>query len=572
VALCEKVRNLFPKEVDLVIVGSGAAGMAAAVTAVVEGQKVIVLEKTNKIGGTTSYSEAMIWVPCSEQARQAGIADSVENALDYLRSVIGNKLDIVQAEAYLKAAPQMLAFFERHTALRYTLATGSIDYYSDREGATSGARALCAGSFDGRKLGRRDFKLLRQPLRVAQLFGGMTIAATDLQHFYRVFRSVRSTLRVTQLIARYTFDRVTGWPRGTAIANGDGVIASLLFTLREKGGEIKTNAEVTQLSFDDRRVTGVTVLNNGIEQQIKARRGVVLASGGFSANGELRCKYKGIDQAKDNHVILVAEGATGDGMRLAENVGGVISDALVQPMAWAPTSWVPHLGSAFPHFVERAKPGVIAVDSKGRRFTNEAAVYHDFVPAMIDNANGSDRVEAWLIADHVAQRRYGLGAAPPAPGFLGPSIRSGYLKVAPSLRELAEKIGVDGVTLEESVGRFNTDAKQGLDTQFARGQSEQNRAYGDPDHGPNPCLGALQTAPFYAVNIQPGDLGSLVGLSIDARSRVLDKDKRPITGLYAAGLDAASMFGGHYPAAGVTVGSALTFGWIAARDALGLAG
>jgi hypothetical protein len=259
-------------------------------------------------------------------------------------------------------------------------------------------------------------------------------------------------------------------------------------------------------------------------------------------------------------------------MRLAENVGGVISDALVQPMAWAPTSWVPHLGSAFPHFVERAKPGVIAVDSKGRRFTNEAAVYHDFVPAMIDNANGSDRVEAWLIADHVAQRRYGLGAAPPAPGFLGPSIRSGYLKVAPSLRELAEKIGVDGVTLEESVGRFNTDAKQGLDTQFARGQSEQNRAYGDPDHGPNPCLGALQTAPFYAVNIQPGDLGSLVGLSIDARSRVLDKDKRPITGLYAAGLDAASMFGGHYPAAGVTVGSALTFGWIAARDALGLAG
>jgi succinate dehydrogenase/fumarate reductase flavoprotein subunit len=562
---------LFPQEVDLVVVGSGAAGLAAAVTAAIEGKKVIVLEKTGSIGGTTSYSEAMIWVPGSAQAQQAGIEDSLENALDYLRDVVGNKLDSTQAEAYLKAAPQMLAYFETNTPLRYTLAAGSIDYYPDRKGATLGARALCPIPFDGRALGRRDFALLRRPLRVAQLFGGMTIAGADLPHFYRIFRSVRSTLRVTRLMVRYAFDRLTGWPRGTAIANGDGVIAGLLLALRSNGGEILTNAEVTQLSFAQDKVTGVTVLCDGKEKHIKARRGVVLAAGGFSANGELRRKYKGGDQTQDDHILLVAEGATGDGMRLAENVGGVVSDALDQPLAWAPTSWVPHLGSAFPHFVERAKPGIIAVDGKGRRFTNEAAVYHDFVPAMIAHANGSGKVEAWLIADHVAQRRYGLGAAPPTPGLLGPSIRSGYLQVAQSLGELASKIGVDPAALEDSVKRFNFDAKKGVDTQFARGDSDQNRAYGDPDHGPNSCLGPLLTPPFYAVKIQPGDLGSLVGLSIDARARVLDAEKKPIAGLYAAGLDAASVFGGHYPAAGVTVGSALTFGWIAARDALGIA-
>jgi succinate dehydrogenase/fumarate reductase flavoprotein subunit len=374
---------------------------------------------------------------------------------------------------------------------------------------------------------------------------------------------------VTQLVLRYALDRITGWPRGTALANGDGVIAALLLALRNHGGNLQTEAEVTKLSVEKGRVNGVSVSHGGMERQIIARKGVVLAAGGFSANEALREKFLVNGAATDNHVVLVAEGATGDGMRLAEGVGGIASDAVDQPLAWAPTSWVPHFDSGFPHFVERAKPGVIAVNKAGRRFANEAATYHDFVPAMIEGANTAGKVEAWLIADHVAQRRYGLGAAPPAPGFLGPAIRSGYLQTAETLKQLAQKIGIDPSSLGETVSRFNAQALRGLDPDFNRGASNQNLAYGDPEHGPNPCLGPLSTPPYYAVRIQPGDLGSLAGLQTDPQSRVLDKDRVPIPGLYAAGLDAASVFGGHYPAAGVTVGSALTFGWIAARHALG---
>lgn len=547
--------------------GSGAAGMTAALTAAAAGARVTVLEKTDSIGGTTSYSEAMIWVPCSAQAIAAGVKDSPDAAIAYLADVAGNRLDPQRAEALVSSAPRMLKFLEAESEVRYRLATGSVDYYPDKQGATSGARALSPGSFDGRRLGE-DFRRLRQPLGATQILGGMTISGADLPHFYRVFRSWESTLRVARLTARYARDRVQGWPRGTAIANGDGIIAALLMALKARGGEVITGAPVVRLIREGGRVVGVVARIDGTEVEYHARKGVILAGGGFSADPGQRARFAPEAQKGGGYVSLVAEGATGDGLRLGEEVGGALDLDVDQPLAWAPSSWVPHLNSGFPHFMERAKPGIIVVDRRGRRFVNEAKGYHDFVPAMIRACRDDERVEAWIIADHRAQRRYGLGAAPPAPGRLGPALKSGYLVRRPTLEALAEALGIAPGPLSATVTAFNVDARKGVDSQFCRGQSAHNRAYGDPAHGPNPCLGALETGPFYAVRLHPGDLGSFTGLATNADAQVLDKVGKPVPGLYAAGLDATSVLGGFYPAAGVTVGSAMTFGWIAARHAM----
>ena len=554
---------------DVIVVGSGAAGMIAALTAAVGGATVLVLEKTSVLGGTTSYSEAMAWVPMSDHAKAANASDNCNAALAYLSDVAGVRFDRARCTAYVDNAAPMLRFLEQHSAVRYRLATGSVDYYPDKAGATRGVRALSVGAFDGRRLGRSDFARLRWPLKTALVLGGMSIASADIAHFYKVFRSWPATRRVAALVARYALDRLAGWPRGTAIANGDGVIAALLLEIRQRGGLVLTDANVSQLISTAGCVHGVVASIGGERATVLARCGVLLATGGFSASPEQRQRFAPASEKGGSHITLTAEGATGDGIVLAEAAGAAVTTDLDQPMAWAPTSWVPYRGAGFPHFIERAKPGIIVVDRQGRRFVNEAVGYHDFVPAMIARCAADDDVAAWIIADHSAQRRYGLGAAPPAPGRLGPALRSGYLITAPTLAELAVRTGVNAAALQATVARFNDAARAGRDTEFGRGESAHNRAYGDPGHQPNPCLGALETGPFYAVKLRPGDLGSFVGLATDANARVLDKAGHPLSGLYAAGLDAASVLGGHYPAAGVTVGAALTFGWIAARHALG---
>jgi succinate dehydrogenase/fumarate reductase flavoprotein subunit len=534
----------------VLVIGSGAAGLTAALTAAAHGLEVVVAEKEPLLGGTTALSEGMVWVPVSSHARRAGVADSLDAALDYLRAAAGNHFDRGRAEAYVATAAEMLDFVESVSPVRYVLVPGSIDYHQELPGASAGARALRPGLFDGRRLGPR-FAALRPPLASTMVLGGMTIASADLPHFLAMSRSARSLLHIAKVAGRHAVDRlVRRHPRGTRIAGRNGLAAALLRALLDRGVPVWAEARATGLTTRrDGRVTGAVIERRGGRAvTVTARRGVVLASGGFPGDEALRRRYYAHVAAGQGHHSLVPDTNRGDGLRLALGVGGVMDEGVAQPAAWTPVSLVPVEGHGrpvpFPHYIDRGKPGVIAVDRRGRRFCDEACTYHAFVPAMVEACRGDPEVEAWLVADHRAIRRHGLGAVPTYPGRLGPHLRSGYLARGATPRELARRLGIDPDGLAATVEGFNRHAAKGEDPEFGKGGSAYDRANGDPAHGPNPCLAPLLGPPFYAVRLVPGDIANFVGVPTDREARVLDGEGRPVVGLYAAGNDATSAMAG----------------------------
>ena len=552
---------------DVLVVGSGASGLTAAATAAIHGLSVIVTEKADVFGGTTALSEGMIWIPANHQAKAAGIADTAEAALAYITETAGPGFDPARARAFVTEASRMLAFVERHTHLRYILAPGSFDYHPELAGALTGGRSLNPAVFDGRRLGAA-FPRLRSPLATTMILGGMSIAGEDVGHFFRLTRSWTSVVHVAGMMLGHFFDRLRGYARGTRIGNGNGLVAALVLTLIERGVPIWTDAPVTELIVEQGRVSGARLVRTGRPFEVRASRGVVLACGGFTASDALRERFFPHVSEGKNHQRIAPRTNTGDGLALAQKSGAALRHDQIQPAAWSPVSRVPRPDGStvpFPHYIDRAKPGIIAVDRRGRRFVNEADSYHMFVPAMVAACRDDPAVEVFLVADHAAIRRYGLGVVPPKPGRLGPHLRSGYLIAADSLRALAASLAIDADGFDATVRAFNDGAARGEDPAFARGVSAYNRANGDPDHRPNPSLGALATPPFYAVRLVPGDIGTFTGLSTDTRARVLDKDEQPLPGLYAVGNDMASPMGGAYPGAGITIGSGMTYGFIAAN-------
>jgi succinate dehydrogenase/fumarate reductase flavoprotein subunit len=556
-------------EFDILVVGSGAAGFMAALSAARAGLKVVVLEKTETIGGTTALSEGMVWIPGNAQAKEAGLNDSPDDALAYIEAAAGAAFERERASAYVDHASEALEFAEQEMGMRYVLATGSIDYYQKLPGASAGVRALKPGIVDGRILGRALGRL-RMPLSTTMLWGGMTIAGEDLPHFFQVGRSLRSTLKVAGLVARYGWERAAGHPRGLRLANGNGVIAALWAAAQRRGIPVLTGAHVDTLTIDVEkpgRVNGAVVQIAGRAVRYRARCGVVLACGGFPGATGLRERfYPHVQQGRSHHTLAPSSN-TGDGLNLAQAVGAALRTSLSRPAAWTPVSLVPQpYGGVvgFPHYIDRAKPGIIAVTHEGRRFTNEAAPYHDFVQAMLDVASAEASEPAfWLIADHSALRRYGLGAVPPAPMPLNSWQRSGYLVSAPSLEELAVRLEMPVTTLTDTVKHFNSLARSGADADFDRGAAPYDRANGDAKHTPNASLGPLGQGPYHAVRLWPGDIGTFLGLATAPHGQVLDTQDAPIAGLYAVGNDAASFMGGSYPAAGITVGAAMVYGYLA---------
>ncbi len=559
-------------ETDLLIVGSGAAGFSAALTASHAGLDVLMVEKEKLFGGTTAYSAGVIWIPANRHGRALGIADSKEEALTYLQQEAGNRLNLELANAFLDNCNPAVEFIETNTHVRYEAVPIWADYHPTKPGAAQGGRSLLPLPFDGRRLGKR-FDQLRAPLRTMMAFGGMMLGRNDLPHVFKMTRSARSALHVARMTARFALDRLNH-DRGTRLTNGNGLIAALALSAEERGIELWLDSPVVELvqrgGAVGGAVTGAIVQREGKRQEIHARRGVVLACGGFPANDELKRRYYG--HVRDGHAHRSAPppGNRGDGIRLGQSAGGALAEDVAFPAAWVPVSLVPQpAGSTlpFPHFYERGKPGYIAVDPTGRRFANESASYHDFVPAMVEACRGRTETSCWLLCDHRAIRRYGMGAIGPAPLPLGPHIRNGYLQVTGSWPELAAKMGLDSVALQETITHFNTHAVRGEDPDFGKGTDAYHRFNGDPTHGPNPCLAPLERGPFYAMKLIPGDIGTFLGLRVDGHARVLDGAGAPIQGLYAAGNDMTSVMGGTYPGAGITIGPALTFGYIAARHA-----
>jgi succinate dehydrogenase/fumarate reductase flavoprotein subunit len=553
-------------ECDVLVAGSGAAGMAAAITARSRGLDVLIVEKEPRFGGTTARSGGWLWIPGTSLARAYGIAETPDQARTYLRHEAGNNYDAARVDAFLAAGPEAVDFFTTKTALRFDMPLVFPDYHAEAPGGAQGGRSMVTRPFDGRELGDH-IKTLGEPLPELTVFGMMLGSGKEIIHFMRATKSLTSAIYVARRLSRHLID-VLRYGRGMTLTNGNALAGRLAKSALDLKIPLWLSSPVRELIVENGAVTGAVVAREGRAIRVRARRGVVLACGGFPHDVARRRKMFPHAPTGNEHYSPGPVGNTGDGLRLAETAGGRIEDRLPNAAAWVPVSLTKRKdGSSgvMPHFIDRAKPGVIAVMRDGRRFANEGNSYHDFVQAMMKAVKPGEEIAAYLICDHRTLRKYGLGCVPPFPMPLGHHLHTGYLLRGDTLAALAAKAGIDAQALAETVAQFNAAAAQGQDAAFGKGSKAYNRYQGDALHGPNPCVAPLAHGPFYAIKMVVGDLGTYAGIVTDADARALDAEGRVIPGLYAAGNDMASIMGGNYPGAGITLGPALTFGYIAGR-------
>lgn len=551
------------EEFDVVCVGAGAGGMAAALTAAIEGLKVLIVEKTPFVGGSTAVSGGAVWIPNNAQSVGLGHEDSIEKAKLYLDRIVGNWSSDAMKMAFLEAGPKMLDFFERNTHVKLATRSYSPDYYPDTEGASLGGRSMDPLPFDGRLLGA-DFPKLRDPLPEFTVLGGMMVTMIDVYHLLAVTKSFASWRHGMELMLRYAVDRLR-YRRGTRLVLGNALAARLYRSVLDRHIPVWLETPARRLVVEAGRVTGIVVAHAGKEKAIRADRGVVLAAGGFPNDPKRREAFL---PHPTGLWSMSPAGNTGDGLSIGQAAGAVVRRENASNVFHAPVSILNRPDGSivrYPHLVwERAKPGLIAVNSAGRRFVNESTSYHEFGLAMYESHKSIPTIPAFLICDAPFLKRWGLGLALPGGRPFRHLLKAGYLTEAKTLDGLGRRIGVDAVALQETVADFNRGARAGRDDAFGKGGTAYNRYLGDPTiKDANPCLGTIETGPFYAVKVYPGDIGTAGGLVTDENARVLDAAGHPIPGLYAAGNDMNSVMGGTYPGPGITLGPALTFGYLA---------
>ena len=553
-------------ECDVLVVGSGCAGLSAAVTAGHHGLKVLVTEKEPRFGGTTARSGGWLWIPGTSLAKAWGMVEDKEQARTYLRHEAGNSFDAARVDAFLSKGPEAVDFFTTRTAVRFDMPLTFPDYHAEAPGGAQGGRSMVTRPFDGRELGSHVHDLGR-PLPELTVFGIMLGSGKDIVHFMRATKSFTSAVYVAKRLSKHAMD-VMQTGRGMTLTNGNALAGRLAKSAFDLNIPLWLSSPVRELIMEDGAVRGAMVEHDGKTVRVTAKRGVVLACGGFPHDVARRQTMFPHAPTGKEHYSPGPTGNTGDGLRLAESAGGRIEDTLPNAAAWVPVSITTRKDGSkgvMPHFIDRAKPGVIAVTREGKRFANEGNSYHDFVQDMVKAANPGEEIAAYLICDHRTLRKYGLGCVPPFPMPIGEYVRNGYLKRGATLAELAQQAGIDAKTLEATVAEFNTGAAEGRDPLFGKGSRAYNRYQGDALHGPNPCIAPVERGPFYAIRLVIGDLGTYAGIRTDAHARALDADGKVISGLYAAGNDMASIMGGNYPGAGITLGPALTFGYIAGK-------
>lgn len=550
---------------DVVVVGSGVGGLATALACAIEGLSVIVLEKSSVIGGTTAWSGGVAWLPGNDQMAALGLPDTRQAALDYILGIAGNRGDRALIEAFVDNSAAALRYFEAHTHVAFAARQNSPDYRAEVPGAATGGRALDPTPFDESRLGS-SASLLRAPLPMFTFAGAMVTAAT-LRNLMKAGRSLAAAWGVVQIAARATVRRAIGRPAGPRTL-GNALVARLYSSLLERNVPILLSQTVIGILHEGGHVTGVRTSGvNGSGNQFFAGRAVVLATGGFPR--DLTKRERLISGPLGDWSMSPPENS-GDGIRLAEGLNAKIGDHQGRNAHFAPVSF--HRDrrgreTRFPHLIlDRAKPGLIAVNRKGQRFVNEAENYHDFVLGMLKRGeDATPSVPAFLICDSKFLWRYGLGLVGPFGVRRRRLARDGYLISAPDLSSLARKLEIDAEGLAYTVNRINSFCSSGRDLDFGKGDSPYNRYMGDPEIQPNPCLGPIATPPFYAVCIWPGDLGTSAGIVTNERGQVLREDGQLIGGLFAAGNDMNSVTAGAYPGSGGTIGPALTFAMIAAK-------
>lgn len=547
-------------EADVVIVGSGAGGLSAAITAAKAGLAVIVLEAAPFFGGTTAFSGGGVWIPANRHQSELGVSDSRAEADAYLQATLGNFYDAAKVDAFLTHAPQMLEYLEDNSEVRLTASTIP-DYAPGQPGWKTG-RCLLTADYDGRKMGPW-FAKLRPPIREMGLFHSMQLSPGDAVVMGGWNRSMSAFALTSQRMLGYARDRLLG-RRGSVLANGNALAGRLLKSAADAGVILLEGHRAKALHMENEVVTGVIAEAGGQERTFAAGSGVVLASGGFGANAQMRRRY--VPQA-DAGWSLQPESNQGDGIVMGIAIGATINEGNAANGIWVPASAFTRADGTlakFPSlFFDRHCPGSIMVDARnGKRFVDESFHYQNF--GETTQEKGITKI--WQISDALAVSKYGLGMVKPAPFSPTPWVKKGYIVAADSIGTLAKKIGLDPAELEKTVADFNGYADKGVDPDFGRGGNEYSAYMGDPSHAPNPALGALRKAPFYALEVRPSDLSTLAGLNTNEKAQVLGQDGEPIPGLYAAGVDNNSMMRGRYPGGGSSIGPAMTFGYIAARD------
>ena len=556
-----------PMNCDLLVVGSGASGLAAAVTAAWHGLKVVVVEKDPVFGGATAWSGGWMWVPGNPLAQRAGIHEDPQQPRTYLRNELGERYDASRIDAFLDNAPHMVAFFETHTALQFVDGNAIPDVHGRVAGAATQGHQVIAAPYDGREVGPL-LRRLRKTMRETSFMGMPIMAGADLAAFLTMTRSLNSLLHVSRRFARHLLDLAIHH-RAMQLVNGVALIARLAKSAEQLGVVLIEFAPARRLILENGVVRGAVAATAQGEIEIRAAKGVVLAAGGFPNDVRRRQALFPRTPTGMEHLALPPASCSGDGISLGESAGGYLATDLASPVAWAPVSKVVYSDGShghFPHIIDRAKPGVIGVLANGRRFVNEADGYYDYTAAMVAAVPEGQEVASWLVCDHRFQRRYGLGFAKPFPLPLGPHLRSGYLRRGDSIKALARACGI-APALAETIEGYNEQARKGEDPAFGRGSTPYNRKQGDPLHQPNPCVAPIEHGPFYAVKVLPGSFGTFAGLKTNGSAQVMDRDGRPIAGLYAVGTDMASVMGGFYPSGGINLGPAMTFGYIAGRHA-----
>lgn len=557
------------RTIDLLVMGSGAAGMSAAVRAHDLGLNVLVAEKSDLFGGNTAMSGGVCWVANNPGMAGVGIADSDEEGFTYLKHITKGEVPDERLWLYIRESKRVLAYLEEHTHVRYLPLAKYTDYYPEAPGGRAGGRSMDPVPFDGALL-REDLQQLRRPHPQSQILGKFGITAREAHAAIGVGLRTMLFMAWQMFLYLLRLRKRKRWGRDTKLCAGNSLMGRLLLSAKERDIPLWVNTPVEELVFDGDRVVGAVLDKEGHRLRVRARHGVLIAAGGFSRNQEMREKY----QRRPIETAWTAgtPSNTGDGIALGEAAGGTL--ALMDEAWWTPVSLVPKSPFSWVLVVEKSLPHGLFVNQEGRRFTNEAAPYIDVVHGMYEDVtrSGSDDPRWYHVFD--ATYRRSSVAGPVGPGKVMPDkqlprrYRDGnYLYRADTLQALAQKIDVPPEALQATIARFNEHAVRGEDPDFNRGWSSQDRYYGDPRVKPNCALGPVETGPFYAVRIYPGDLGTKGGLQTDDQSRVLNEQGRPIAGLFAAGNSTASMMGRTYPGAGGTIGPAMTFGFLAAEAA-----
>lgn len=546
-------------EYDVIIVGSGAAGMAAALKAADAGLTAVIVEKAPHYGGSTARSGGGVWVPGNESLVKAGIKDTPAEAKRYLHAIIGDVVPAERIETYIDRGPEVVALLHRRSPLQLTWVPGYSDYYPEAPGGRSHGRSCEPKPFDGRELGD-ELANLEPDYTKAPL--NLVVTQADFKWLNLIMRHPKGVTRALRVGGRYYFARARG---KHLLGRGQALMAALRVGVRRANVPLWLNTALVEISTDERRVTGIVVERDGERINLTARRGVVLAAGGFEHNEQMRQKYQRAPIGTEWTNGVPAN--TGDAIRAGQAVGGAVD--FMDDAWWGPSIALPR--QAWFALSERSLPGSLMVNTRGERFVNESAPYVEAVHSMYGGQYGQgegpgENVPCWLVFDQRYRNRYLFAGQSPRQPLPRRWFESGAMVRAGTVAELAEKMGVRPDALTGTVDKFNGFARTGEDKDFGRGNSAYDHYYGDPRNKPNPSLAELTRGPFYAAKMVPGDLGTKGGLVTDTAGRVQREDGTIIDGLYAAGNSSAPVMGHTYAGPGATIGPAMVFAYLAVED------